>query len=745
MTMTQPAAPPPLDPESALRLAEFARTCKAAARAVALYPGSHPAIGSSLARLAAATARLTEGGPCRLQVHAERLLVEGAAAAKPDPAIAELADVLHRQLIGGLTINAGADAESWRTLLLLLARAPEEVRADGGIAHLWATAGGPSLEIQEIDYAEVLREKQGHAATLDQIVAAALAGPQMQLDDSAMRALLDIVGDPARLQELMAQLEASTSDQGVDVRTAAFLSMLRGLTEYVQRTSPERLETMFKQVGHAAGRLTADGMFTLLAQRQRPDAASGGLDVVGAVVDRMTDHSVVEFVAGSVQAERGATDRLAHAFQALVPEMDRQRQLLALAHDEVAASEMGQEQSFTELWERVEGMLTSYSDKNYVSADYGRELSGARTRAIDVERTSDDPPERIAAWLGTVGDGALRGLDHQLLLDLLVIETNPLRWRDIADTVAAHADDLVRVGYFDQAWELSEQVITQSARSADFEPHAAAALERFGRGAMMKHVASHLRSADDTAFGRFARLCHAMGTPVIAPLAEVLATEQDSRSRNRLRDILLGFGARGRESVQQLMSASNWEVRRTAAFLLREFGGTEGLKELEPLLTDAEPLVQREAIQGLMLNGSDAAAAILLAALQKATGRTRAALVAEVVATRDGRAAPILSYLLHRIDRRGLQAVYVGAIEALGHIGGDDAVGALKFALHQGDWWAPVRTRRLRAAAAAALRRVGTAAAREVLRDASARGPRGVRRAARAELPAGASDPARKT
>ena len=41
-------------------------------------------------------------------------------------------------------------------------------------------------------------------------------------------------------------------------------------------------------------------------------------------------------------------------------------------------------------------------------------------------------------------------------------------------------------------------------------------------------------------------------------------------------------------------------MRRTAAYLLREFGGTEGLKELVPLLTDPEPLVQREAIQGLV-------------------------------------------------------------------------------------------------------------------------------------------------
>lgn len=736
MTMSHSVAPPPpLDPESALRLAEFARTCKAAARAVALYPGSHPAIGSSLARLATATARLTDTGPCTLQVHADRLLLAGAAPAKPDPAIGELADVLHRHLIGGLTINAGADADSWRTLLLLLARTPEEVRADGGIAHLWSTAGGPSLEIQEIDYSEVLREKQGLAATLDEIIAAALAGPQMQLDDSAMRALLELVGDPAKLQALMARLDETASAQGVDVKTAAFLSMLRGLTDYLQRTNPERLDTMFKQMGNAAGRLSADGMLTLLAQRARPEAGSGGVDVVAAVVDRMTDTSVVTFVSGSVQSERGATDRLAHAFQALVPEMDRQRQLLALAHDEVARTDMGQEQSFDELWERVEGMLTSYSDKNFVSADYGRELSGARTRAIDVERTSDDPPERIAGWLGTVGDGALRGLDHQLLLDLLVIETNPLRWRDIAETVAGHADDLVRVGYFEQAWELSEQVIAQAARSPDLQPHAASALERFGRGPMMKHVAAHLRSAEDEAYTRFARLCHAMGTPVIAPLAEVLATEQDARSRNRLRDILLGFGARGRESVQQLMNASNWEVRRTAAFLLREFGGAEGLKELEPLLTDAEPLVQREAIQGLLMNGSDAAAAILHGALQKATGRTRSALIHELVSTRDGRAGPIFCYLLRRIDRRSFQEVYLGAIDALGHIGGDDAVQALKTALHEGDWWAPVRTRRFRTAAAASLRRIGTPAALDALRVAAGRGrPRGERSAARAEL-----------
>ena len=732
--MAEPATPPSLAPDATAKFAEFARACKAAARAVALYPGSHPAIGSSLSRLTQATARLAESGPFKVQVRADSLLLDGALPQRPDPAIAELAEVLYRHMIGALTVNSAADADSWRTLLLLLARSPEDVRGDGGIGRLWATAGGPSLEIVEIDYAEVLREKQGTAATIDQILAAAIAGPQMPFDDSTLQALLEIVGDSEKLQQLMAQLETATAAGGLDAKTAAFLNLLRGLAEYVARTSPDQLDSIFKQVGQTAGGFSADSMIALLAQRDRPEAMAGTINVVGALTDRMSDASVAQFVAGSVISEGGATDRLAHAFQALVPERDRQRQLLALAETEVAASDLGQDTSFSELWGSVEGMLTSYSDESYVSSEYGRELSGARARAVDVERVSDDPPERVAAWLTTVSDSALRTLDHQLLLDLLVIEEDALRWRDIAQTVVAHADDLIRVGYFDPAWQLAEAVAEQAAARPERGAHARSALEQFGRGSMMKHVAAHLRGANDDGYDRFKRICHAIGTAIIGPLAEALTNEQDARSRRRLRDILVGFGAQGRESVQQLMSAPNWEVRRTAAYLLREFGGTEGLKELAPLLTDSEPLVQREAVQGLMMNGSDEAAAILLRALTTATGRTRETLVSELLAVRDQRAAPFYGYLIRHMRRRALPQIYNAAVEALGTFGAPDAVDALNFALHQTEWWAPVRTRRIRATAAGALRQIGTPAALDALRAAASRGPRGVRAVARAEL-----------
>lgn len=715
-----------LSPETAAQLAEFARNCKAAARAVSLYPGQHPAIAASLDRLVDATARITASGPLHLQVRQHTLLADGAGLPKPDASVAEFAELLHRHLVGALTINAGADANSWRTLFLLLARAPEEIRADGGIAHLWKTAGGPSLDIQEINYAEVLRERKGTGATIDEIIDAALHGPV--LDDESLEALLAILADPEKLKELVDRLGEVARTHGNEARATAVIKMLQGLAARAAEIPPEQLRQTLEGFGHVAGSLSPDEMMQLLAHRE--DDTS----VVGAVVEHMSNEDIAQFVAGSIIAEGGASARLAHVFQALVPDMERQRSLLGLAQEKVADSPLGKDASFDELWGQIESMVTSYTDANYVSDAYARELWSAQTKAIDVERTGDDPPERIAAWAATVNDTSLRTLDHALLNDLLAIETDPARWRDIAETTAAHAEDLARVGHFDQAWALADRVIQEAQSQPERSSHIAQILQRFGRGPFMKHVAAHLRTADDDAFARFERLCRAIGTPVIAPLAEALSAEQDARSRRRLRDVLVGFGAQGRDVVQQLMHAPNWEVRRTAAFLLREFGGSEGLKELIPLLSDNEPLVQREAVQGLVMNGSKEAAVILVQALDSAGGRVRETLVAELKGVRDQRASPLFCYLVRHLNRSKHPQVYLSAVEALGAFSDSETVETLKDALHRGDFWAPLRTRKTRAAAAASLRKIGTPQALEVLKAAATRGGRGTRAAAREGL-----------
>src|SRR5262245_24139403 len=99
--------------EQSLALAEFARACKAAARAVSLYPGAHPAIGGSLSRLVSAIRRLSATGETVLVVHPAMLMIDDRAPVRPDAAIVELAELLHGRLIGQLRVDAAAAPDDW--------------------------------------------------------------------------------------------------------------------------------------------------------------------------------------------------------------------------------------------------------------------------------------------------------------------------------------------------------------------------------------------------------------------------------------------------------------------------------------------------------------------------------------------------------------------------------------------------------------------------------------------------------
>ena len=84
----------PMAPELSALLAEFARTCKASARAVSLYPATHPAIGVNLSRLVVASARLTSNGRVTCSIYPDAVAIGGRTPNKPDPAIGELAWLL---------------------------------------------------------------------------------------------------------------------------------------------------------------------------------------------------------------------------------------------------------------------------------------------------------------------------------------------------------------------------------------------------------------------------------------------------------------------------------------------------------------------------------------------------------------------------------------------------------------------------------------------------------------------------
>jgi hypothetical protein len=726
--------PEPMSAEQAAILAEFARAAKAAARAVTLYPGTHPAIQASLGRVVAAAGRLATGADVTLAIEPDRITIDGRAAAKPDPAVGELAELLHSRLVGTLRYEREANVDDWLAFLLVLARTPEEIIAQGGIGNAWALANRGRFEIHEIDYAEVLRERAGgQAAEWDQIIANCLQGDAVDLDEATITTLLGVAGDPDRFGDFLTRLqEAGGPDMKVGARAAALLRIIRSLVDRMTRDSPEGLDAMLRSVAQATSKLTPDMMLAMLSQR---DQGTGEGEMVGAIVDRMNDRTIATFVAGNIVAERGATGRLAQAFEALVPDSAQRGEVLEAAREEVAQSPLGEESGFQELWQNAASMLMNYSDKPYVSAEYARELSDARAQAIEVDRISDDPPERVQGWLASVNEDAVRRLDLLLLLDLLRLETDPVLWRGLSTLVTSQIERLTLLGDARSARELLEPITreaTPEGREA-FRPEAELALERLSAGPLVRHVVLHLRKVDDAEVEAFAALCRTLGASVVRPLAESLASEENNRAVRRLRELLVSYGAAGRQAVEQLKNSRNPAVRRTAIDLLRVFGGREALPELASMLDDADPQVQRDSIRAIMQIATEEAYAVLERALQ---GGSRTTILEQLISLRDDKAIPLLCYVLDHTQPRGRMVnAHLGIMDALGSLSGHPrSTETLKKMLYSGNWWAPFRTAAVRQAAAVALRRIGGPDATAVLEEAAASGPRAVRTIARAQV-----------
>lgn len=729
-------APVPLTAEEAARLTDFARAFKAAARAVVLYPLGHPAIGATLGRIAHITSAAALPEAMRLSVLPDGMLLNDRAPARPDASIAELSGILHGHLIGQMVVHGGGDGDAWRAFLLLIARTPESVRADGGIARVWMTMAHRHVELVEIDYAEVLRERTGgDSATWERLIALCAHGDVADLDDAGLRDLLAIAGQSDRLADLMAGVDAGVdAGGGIGAKSAAVMRLLRGIVALVGDREPDQLEPVLRNMATAVGQLTPEMLLGLLAQRE-----DDGPGVVQAVVSRMTDGTIAHFVARQVIADT-STDRLAQVFQTLVQDSDRQQRLLALAHDDVAASPLGSTEGFEAAWNHVaQNLITSYSDSPFVSTEYARELSAARTQAMEVERVSDDPPERVSAWLSTIATSELRSLDLTLLLDLLRIEDDEGRWGQMMTPVVGLLDDLLLVGDFDSALALIHNLAREASGdgSAARRQHAMTAIDLLIAGSMMRHIAAHLATIDDAQFERVKAMCVSLGTVVVRPLAEALSAEERPRTQERLTAILIAFGAVAQRTIERLKSSPNPAVRRTAIVLMRRFGGSDALPDLTELLDDSEPQVQREAVRAILNVGTDAAYRVLEQALAGGTERSREAIMQSIGMIRDERATPIFAYILRRTDHRGpLMPIYLRAIESLGALRDPTGVGPLKEALYRGEWWAPRRTGMLRAAVATALARIGAPEALAVLEEAAGSRSRGVRAAARAPLAA---------
>jgi hypothetical protein len=759
--MAAPQAPvEQLSPEVAARLAEFAKACKAATRIVSMYPPTHPAIQAALARISEASRQATYNGPFAITVLPDSLLVNGRGFAKPEASVVELAALLHQHLIIEMTLLDRLDNDQWHAFLTLLAKSPEDARAIGGVVKAWQETGSKEIELKEIDYAEVLRERAGssESATWDRILAALKEEtdePERQggsaggasgsagaagTGDGAMANMMALTDDAGRLAQFAQRLQSHAKASGDDSlqQRKALVEMMHGLANYAADRKPGELDKVLDTMAGAAAQLTPDLLLSLITE---PPPIAGGagparMDLARELQARLTDDMIGKFLVDNIVKDRGASTRLATAFQTLVPDAGKQQEILAAAAAQAAAM-FPDDPQLESVWTSSTEMLMSYSDAKFVSEGYARELTLAQSQAMDVDKIGDDPPARIRAWLATIGEEEVRGLDQRLVLDLLKIEKRPEAWSGVLDTAITDIDALVLVGDLRLAAQLLDAVAKFAKDDASpFKAAAAGGMTRLVEGPMVRHLATFLRQATDTEFGVAKQMCTAIGPVLVKPMSDAIMGEDNPKTVRRLRDILISFGAAAREYANELRSSHNPAVRRAAVDLLRALGGDAALPDLRMMLDDADAQVQREALRAIVQVGTGEAYQMLEQALKTGAPRTRDVILQALGALRDEKAAPIFLYILDSTPHTGQsEALYTQTVESLGRVATDErSVAALKEVLHRGEWWAPGRTARIRTAAARALRAMGHPSADRVLDEAIGTGSGRVRKIAKAAM-----------
>jgi len=309
-------------------------------------------------------------------------------------------------------------------------------------------------------------------------------------------------------------------------------------------------------------------------------------------------------------------------------------------------------------------------------------------------------------------------------------------WSGVAELTVREIERRSLLGDMAGAERLAEALAgTAGGPPGPLHDKANAALDTLAQGSLARHVITQFRKASDAEAQSLTRMCQAIGPRLVLPFAEALSTEDHTHTIRRIRELLISFGAEGRRAVEPLKNSTKPAVRRTAVDLLRVFGGNEALVELTPLLDDADPQVQRDAVRAIAQIGTPEAYAVVDRACA-ANDAARELIVRELIGLRDPRAVPSLAGVLKGTAPRGtMAALHESIIDALAGLGAHaDSTAALRTALDRGDWWAPRRTSVLRKAAATALKRIGSPETMEALEEAVRSGSRGVRAAARLAL-----------
>jgi HEAT repeat protein len=731
----------PLPPELSGSVSALARSLVAAARSWSLYPPEHPAVRSSVERLAGILRRANAGQVFGFGVTPDTLLIDGVASAPGEPIVAEAAAWLHQRDILRLTFLGDVPSAGLHALLALLAEDVHVVRRRGGPAKAWQEAGFPGIELEQIDLSRVLEEREvEHPARrrdeLWRAIVSAVTDRRKTLDEAVQRRLLEIAGDIGAIANLAGDVSApNRAADGSPMLTsqaAAVFAAYRHLVGIVDVMSPDRRTEVMQNLAEATASLDPRLIVEMLGARDESGVSTGtpGADIKRSLAEAFDDFKVAQLLATTLAIDGQATGRLANVFDTIAPDEPRKRRVLTLTRSLLSETSFGRTNQFQTLWTSMEELLLTYNEKPFVSAEYQLDLDQVGSRA---ESMAADLPEDLAEMTKTLGQDNVRRLSVILLIDLLKLEGDPVRAPELARDVAALCEDLLLAGDYEAAVMVTAALAEQAAdKSSVTSEGSRLALDTLSQTPAFLEAVELLGGMTDDEAARFSEVCAQIGPAATDALRSLLVAEELTPARRRASAVIRNYGGRAATRLTPLVSHQSWAAQRNAAELLGELQSPDAVPVLQPLLRGSDPRVTQAAVRALAGIDDPAAARAVHTVLRAAAGAQRKAVVDALVAERDPRVVPLLVRILNESEPFGSDhPIVIEALGAIGQIGGDQAVPHVTVVMKRRKWLARRKLRALRQASLDALRAVGSPAAEAAIVDAAATGDRLLRKMAR--------------
>jgi HEAT repeat protein len=728
-----------LSPELARGLLQLSRALLVAMRNWTLYPPEHPTVGISVNRLCAAIRESSLGSIFSIGITPDTLMIESAAADAAQSGIAEAAAMLHDRDMLRLTFVGDVPPGAVHALLRMLALEPADRRAQGGPAKIWASAGHPSIAIEQIDYDKMLAREQDDvpaAARRDDlwrsIVTSMAGGLGAVFDERAQERLLMIAGSPADIADTA--LAASSSMCAPDgspmitSQAAIVIAAFRHLTSIVSVAAPQRLNEVLTNLAAAATQLSPQVVMQILQTGDDPTAT---LPVVSSLTGAFDDSKVAQLLATALALEGKASDRLATIFSTIAPDEDRKRRVLTMTRSLLSESDFGGSADmgqFQQLWASMEALLISYNDKPFISDSYRTALDGVGSRAERM--AAGDLPADLAEWLVSLGQDNIRTLSVTMLIDLFGLERDKGRAAEIATDMEALAEDLLLSGAYEDTLRVTTSLAERTRKPGSMGRDASLqALDRLGESLAMRETAALIGEIDETGWISIRTVIDVVGVATIEALKPIIMVEEHTLASQRAEQAILGFGQLAVSRLASLVDDERWFVQRNGARLLGRTGSPEAVPLLQPLLRRSDARVVREAVSALGTINDPAAARAIHTVLRSATGAQRTAVIDVLVAGKDRRVVPILVHVLRESQPLGKDhAMVLETAKALGTVGSDEGVPALKTLADRRAFWRRKKLRMLKEQSVEALESIGGPKAEAVLQQSARTGDRMLRK-----------------